>query len=344
MRNRFRQRGFFLNPFRFAGTVQSGDLNFGGEASATIAGASIVSADASSDGSGELVVGSDQAASGAFSSISEGGLTVEGAAVASMTFSAIGTSDASVVAAAEALLCDAADFDGTNDSMTRSSSMTGQADSKTGILSMWFKVDDLSGSGVSNDDVILVHDATTNVFGVSINHGTDILTISGADGTGINRLVMQTNSSLATTGFYHVLASWDLAAATGQLYINDVSDLAAGGTYTDAVLRWASATTYKVSIGLSGGFLYDGGLAEVYIAPGQYIDLSVEENRRKFITADGKPVNLGATGSIPTGTNPLVYLHLEDGETASNFAINRTSAGNYTVSGALTTYASSPSD
>ena len=41
-------------------------------------------------------------------------------------------------------------------------------------------------------------------------------------------------------------------------------------------------------------------LAEVWIAPGQYIDLSIESNRRKFITAGSKPVELGALTTAAT--------------------------------------------
>jgi hypothetical protein len=88
----------------------------------------------------------------------------------------------------------------------------------------------------------------------------------------------------------------------------------------------------------------DGGMAELFFAPGQFLDFSVQSNRRKFRSSGGKPISLGADGSTPTGTKPLIYLHLDDAETANNFATNRAGNGNLTVTGALTTRATSPSD
>jgi hypothetical protein len=45
-----------------------------------------------------------------------------------------------------------------------------------------------------------------------------------------------------------------------------------------------------------------GMFAELYFAPGQF-----SADVTKFRTADGKPADLGADGSIPTGIKPLVY-------------------------------------
>jgi hypothetical protein len=48
-------------------------------------------------------------------------------------------------------------------------------------------------------------------------------------------------------------------------------------------------------------------VADVYFAPGQFLDLSIPGNVAKFISA-GKPVDLGSDGSTPTGIAPLVFL------------------------------------
>jgi hypothetical protein len=85
-------------------------------------------------------------------------------------------------------------------------------------------------------------------------------------------------------------------------------------------------------------------MAELYFAPGQYLDFSTESNRRKFITAIGTPMDLGSDGSAPTGTAPLVYQRLAAGETVANFATNRGTSDDFSIIGTLVTGSSSPSD
>jgi hypothetical protein len=87
----------------------------------------------------------------------------------------------------------------------------------------------------------------------------------------------------------------------------------------------------------------DGLIADVsnfWMAPGQYIDFSVEANRRKFIDANGKPVDLGADGSTPTGTAPAVFFSGD----ASGFGTNKGTGGTFTLTGALTDATTGPSD
>jgi hypothetical protein len=86
--------------------------------------------------------------------------------------------------------------------------------------------------------------------------------------------------------------------------------------------------------------LYEGDAADLWIAPGQFIDFSVEANRRKFIDADGKPVSLGADGSTPTGTAPAVFFSGD----SSSFATNKGTGGAFTLTGSLTDALTSPSD
>jgi hypothetical protein len=65
----------------------------------------------------------------------------------------------------------------------------------------------------------------------------------------------------------------------------------------------------------------------------EFLDISVEANRRKFINAAGDPVDLGSDGSTPTSTAPIVY---QNGD-FTNFETNQGTGGNFTVTGALTT-------
>lgn len=227
--------------------------------------------------------------------------------------------------------CDGAKFDGTNDYMTRGAGLTGAADSKTGIFSTWWKFDAASGQEV------LLAGAR---FSISRDN-TNWVYISGANAAGTNILQMTSAGSYGN-GWKHILASWDLSAATGRIYISDALDFnlltATNDNIDYTVADWV------IGAYTDGTLKQNGCQAETYFAPGQYLDFSIEANRRKFISKAGKPVDLGADGSLPTGTAPLVYLHLAKSEAVANFATNRGTGGNFSITGILDTATTRPSD
>lgn len=344
MRLRRRQRGFLLNPFRFAGTVQSGAASIGGEAAATLSGAAVAASPAFSAGDGLLIVGTDQGAEGAFSSIAEASATMVGAAIGASSVSANADSLLTFYPDSGQVVVDAADFDGTNDYLTKLNSNWGLSDSKTGIFSCWFYLDVLNGTYGSNllnvfnttgSSIFEAYVTTASKFDIMVKIGSSAATV-------VN---IRTSGSISTGTWVHVLSSWDAAASARHLYINGTSDKGGIDTGSNNNAGYSSFDDSVVgAFATDGTAKWDGGMAELYFAPGQYLDLSVQANREKFRNSSGKPVDLGATGSNPTGTSPALYLHLDDGETANNFAVNRGTGGNFTVSGSLTTFSSSPSD
>lgn len=86
---------------------------------------------------------------------------------------------------------------------------------------------------------------------------------------------------------------------------------------------------------------FTGDVADLWIAPGQFIDFSVTENRRKFISASNKPVNLGVNGATPTGTAPVIFF---SGDASSFGQPNLGSGGAFSHTGSLTDASTSPSD
>ncbi|WP_374374491.1 hypothetical protein [Dongia sp.] len=88
---------------------------------------------------------------------------------------------------------------------------------------------------------------------------------------------------------------------------------------------------------------YDGDIAELWFDD-SFIDFSILANRRKFMNDEGKPIDLGADGSLPTGNAPLIYLSVRPGDTAADFLVNRGTGNNFTQSGVLTLADTSPSD
>lgn len=242
------------------------------------------------------------------------------------------------------IVVDGADFDGTNDYMTRGAGLTGAADSKSGILSLWYRVD--GGDGTFRT---IIHGATTLAGTTSrfrVRHENDnTLLIVGVNAAGSTILSLPSATAYtAGATWLHILASWDLATAATHLYINGVDDKNSGSVLaTDDSIDYTLAD-WAIGAQASGGTKTNGCLAGVYLAPGQYVGFSNSYFLRKYLSRSGKPVHLGTTGALPTGTAPLIYQNLSDGETVANFATNRGTGGNFSITGTLGTASSSPSD
>lgn len=74
-------------------------------------------------------------------------------------------------------------------------------------------------------------------------------------------------------------------------------------------------------------------MADVWIGYGQSLDLSIAANRRKFRSADGRPVSLGRQGRAPTGKRPTIFFS----GGADEFASNRGTGGSFSLVGSLST-------
>lgn len=243
------------------------------------------------------------------------------------------------------IVVDSADFDGTNDYITRGAGLTGAADSKTGILSFWLRLDGGDGSTqiILNGNSAVGGNSANEVFSV-FRHSSNNLQIFGKNAAGLGRLHMQTSGTLlAGSAWNHVFAAWDLASIPAAgLYINGLSDESLT-IYTDDSLDYTNAD-WAIGAYPGGTIKLNGVIAELYFAPGQWINPNIVANRRLWRSSSGKPVYLGPTGAGPTGTAPLVYQSLADGEAVANFATNRGTGGNFTITGTLDTASSSPSD
>jgi len=151
---------------------------------------------------------------------------------------------------------------------------------------------------------------------------------------------------VAASGWQHILASWDLTSIGSPVfnaYLTDAAvtwqvspNILVGGTEID----YTDTDFFMGAFGAAADQPVNGCLSEVYINEAEYLDITVESNRRKFISAGGKPVELGSDGSDPTGTAPIIYLP----NVYTSFQTNAGSGGNFTVTGALTDCATAPSD
>ena len=233
----------------------------------------------------------------------------------------------------------AVNFDGTNDYLTRDAGFTGAVDGKVGIISVWLKLNDDTGLRV-----VFRNDATTGIGGLRIElDGDGIVNIQGQPAAGGNTIVMVSTVGIkAADDWVHLLASYDQVAAAGKLYLNDV-DRTSLTTSNDLLIDYTApdwGVGHQWSAGNPGASIYDGDMSDLYVNFAAFLDLTVTANRRLFISAGGKPVDLGSDGSTPTGTAPIVFLS----GTTSTWHTNDGGGGGFTEVGALTDASTSPSD
>ncbi len=176
---------------------------------------------------------------------------------------------------------EAVDFDGTNDYLSRSSDLTGNADGKTFTFSAW--VWNLSSA------------QTGTIYGSDyfyIQHSSTSFEVIGNNTGGVQILKLNINPVIGcfSSTWNHLLISINLENSSNRhVYINDVlqTDITWVYYYSNQTLDFTRASHY-VGESLIGNIKYKGRLAHVFLAY-EYIDLSVEANRRIFITSDRKP-------------------------------------------------------
>ena len=238
-----------------------------------------------------------------------------------------------------AYVATATDFDGTNDYMTRGADLTGMADGRKGTLSFWVRFD---GGDAALQNILF---NTTGAAGFGIRkHTTNVMRtfLRNAAGTSVFDFDT-TNTYTAGATWRHFLYSWDTDFSAGNkiahCYVTDAVETLVKTDASAAFDIDYTMTGWAVGANSAGSAKLNGCLSELWFNP-TYLDITVEANRRKFISATGKPVSLGADGSTPTGLRPILYLK----NASATFQNNLGSGGNFTVTGALDACSSSPSD
>jgi len=222
-------------------------------------------------------------------------------------------------------IANAVAFDGVNDYLSTTSALTGATDSKQITGSFWVNPDVDSNfeniAHLSNGHFRVLKGSSGNIIRIRADNaaGTEIMDIRAG--------------SLSINSWTHVIFSFDLTD-TGKrhIYFNDVDQSLTVGTYTNDDIDFTAAGNY-VGSNDAGSSVYDGDIADLWIDFGTYIDLSVEDNRRKFISNTGQPVYLGETGLRPTGSVPEFFL---SGAT-NNWHINKGTGGGFIDNDGITT-------
>jgi len=244
------------------------------------------------------------------------------------------------------------DLDGSNDYLLRTASPTGIAASKQVTFSIWFQIDVLS-----TQRYICSAWGGSNVYFV-ISKGssaTDPITVEGKNssgGTTVLRFSIPATKLLSVVGRNnHLLFSVDLADTGKRKVFANGQDITANITwsvYTNSAIAFANMTDWAVGCldntpaGGAAQSFWNGKLGALWFNT-SYIDLSVAANLEKFVTGtgiDAKPVDLGASGELPTGTSPLIYLPMYGNNAGKNYG----TGGDFTVNSGPYTGARGPNE
>jgi hypothetical protein len=226
-------------------------------------------------------------------------------------------------------------FDGSTYA-TRGAALTGAADGKTGILSFWFKFE--GGDGAAQT---LIQSAGSGDVSVTRTAGNVFrILLYNADNTTAAFDVSSTPTYTADGVWHHFLASWDAAATTIRWYIDGASIGFGTNAGPTNVTIFYSVTDWFFGANNSAGNKSNASIAEFYFNQATSLDISVQSNREKFRSPSGIPQDLGGTGSVPTGSAPIIYFR----GPASAWNTNRGTGGNFsTAAGAILNSPTSPS-
>lgn len=205
--------------------------------------------------------------------------------------------------------------------------------SKVGILSVWVhpsttgnKVIFAVDASNSENSILVMNTNTLNRLlftGRNVGLTANVLDFQGAAGT-----------ELSVDTWHHILASWDLVNDTLLVYLDDVdiwSAAALNSTSNTAIGYQRANEEIQIAGGDLIGAPWTDCISQFYFNPLEFLDFTLTANRRKFISATGGSVVLGADGSLPTGSAPLVYLD----NLAATWTQNRGTGGNFTEFGDL---------
>ncbi len=221
-------------------------------------------------------------------------------------------------------------FDGTNDYLTLTSDLTGNADGKQLILSTWFKLTGNDGQTMQLFQMGLGNEC--RLFRISSNKFRfSIQKLPAAGGARVWEFTTSESfNSTSQPGWHHILIAVDAGALRADAYIDDATfSKTINDALVDATIDFTT-NNHQVGALSNGTQKLHANLAELYFAE-EYLDITIEANRRLFISAAGKPVDLGSDGSTPTTNVPIIFL---SGDTNA-WHTNKGSGGGFNENGAL---------
>ena len=234
--------------------------------------------------------------------------------------------------------CDAVVFDGaagSNDSGKISGSFSGSpADTKFVTISFWYK----SNQDGTDNQRLFSHSSGGHGFfsKMSSDDKWEMEFYNNANSSIFK--VFSSSAWLVADGWTHFFFWYNSSTPAWALFKDGVDDKGTQSTFTaDALPDWSRNQEVFGAYQSTTSDPLAADIADFYMTNELVTDIT-------NFAVNGKPVDLGSDGSLPSGTSPVVFLHVDVGETANNFLTNAGTGGDYVVGGALATASSSPTD
>lgn len=209
---------------------------------------------------------------------------------------------------------------GAGDYSLRGGGLTGAVDGKSFLASIW-----INTTSTAAEYLLFSTGIKTGIF---IASGTNVqYWFENVGGSRIYFFRSGIANNPIDGTWHHVLASGTTGGAGPLIYVDDTENTPVVTNDVDDDIDFTVAD-WSIAADTGGASSFRGSISELYFT-NEFLDISVEANRRKFIDASGNPATLGGDGSNPTGTAPLIYA--PDGNAVNNLG----SGGDFTLTGTV---------
>lgn len=200
-------------------------------------------------------------------------------------------------------------FDGSNDYLRRGSQLNGVTDGKTSTVSFWINMDAGDGSSgpifriaLGADDRFIVARGDSNTIRIIGDSpgGTTMLDITGSTP------ITAAGTGWGGSGWYHIFICINTTSeAATKIYVNGVPETVTYTTLDGSLALDLAPTSARITIGANSQSTatnhLNGALAE-FVYFDTYHDIPAS------FYSGTSPADIGATGSVPTGAAPDIYL------------------------------------
>lgn len=153
--------------------------------------------------------------------------------------------------------------------LSRASALSGVSNSKSGSASFWIRVDGSTPSGSFVFDIV---DGSTR-FNIGWSTVGPISVI-GVNSSGTTIMNFVGSTTLAVGSVWHnILITWDLAAGTRQMYIDNVAETLVVNTFTNDTIEY-NGPNCSIFANPSGGLIGNCALSEIWINFGSTLDFT----------------------------------------------------------------------
>lgn len=212
-------------------------------------------------------------------------------------------------------------FDGTSDYLVNNAASGISTKLYSG--SLWFRRNSITGT---NQRLFSSTNFRSSLYFIS----TDAFMITGNPAAG-SALTVET-PPITDFNWHHIMFSFDMTNVAKRHIFLDGIDITGSSTFNSYLNNAIQFNVAQHSVGayVNGTDKFNGDIADLWLDWGTYIDLGDPANRLKFY--NNGPVYLGSDGSLPTGSQPDIYL---TGATSA-WHTNLGTDGGFTKTGTLT--------